>query len=73
MSDERPTVTAFVARLREDGHESIAVEIENGRGETLTDNDLALVDSLVYGFGVLVSGKRVSPLDLKLVTYEAAG
>jgi hypothetical protein len=74
MSTEptRPSVTEFVERLRNDGHEDLAREIENGRVNGLTDEHRALLDAALVGFGILVDGKRIDPLSVRIVAYEPA-
>jgi hypothetical protein len=74
MSTEptRPSVTELVERLRDDGHVALANAISAGRMNGLTDEDYALLDSATIGFGVLIEGKRVDPLSVKIVQYAPA-
>lgn len=75
MAEEqtRPTITALVEKLEADGYDRIADAIRNGDLLELADEELALVDAAVYGHGVLIAGKRVNPLELKLIEYGPKG
>jgi len=74
MAEEqtRPSITALVERLRDDGYTRIADAITDGDLTALSDDDMALVDSAVYGFGILISGHRENPLTVRLIEYAPA-
>lgn len=48
------------------------VAITTGQMTTITDEDRALLDAALVGFGVLIEGRRVDPLSVKIVQYAPA-
>jgi hypothetical protein len=64
------TITQLCERLREDGWAEIADAIADGRIDELSHFQTVIIDTAVYGFGVLVEGERVDPLGVKILAYS---